>query len=225
MAWINKFLLGRPGFEYSFDVNPSELSPTWSRIVSANYNLAGDRKERVIRSIRPIVKLKQSIFPKSQLDLFVSMLPITDTFLSFITRSADWNINLEPNIAPNLTTVQIQNSSITKLSAIYAAGGLTPGNNGAPYTSTSGTITVNGVWASVTASGGVVSGSGTNYFTGGTYLDSTNTITLGTSLPAVGQVYVSYSFPGWLVSMPTLDTPNIGGQVDNFAYAFSLEGI
>ena len=215
--WVNQFKLGRPGVETLFDINPTELTPTWGRVASTSYNLAGDRFDRVMRTMRPTVKLKQSIFPKTQLDLFVSLIPITDTFLAFLTRD-DWLINLEPNIAPNTTTVQLQNSSMTKLSQVYALGGF-------GSTPTFGTITITGVWAYIDNYYGVPRGTGVNYWTGGSYVEATRTITLGTPLPNAGQVYVSYSYPGWLVAMPKLDTSVLGGQVDNFGYSFELEGI
>jgi hypothetical protein len=218
-VWVNQFLLGRPGYEFSFDVNPEQFTPTWGRVSSKNYNLAGDLKERVIRSMRPNVKLKSKWFPKTQLDLLTSLLAVTDTQLSFITRN-DWSTLFEPDIAPNTATVQIQNSSITKLSAIYAAGGY-------GTTPTQGTITITGVWAALQNTAGVISGAGLDYYNtgGGTYNDATRTITLGTALPQAQQVYVSYSYPGWLVNMTQIDTPISGGLVDLFGYEFSLEGI
>lgn len=212
MAWLNQFLLGRPGFESSFDYNAETFSPAWARTSSDNYTLTGDLKERVLRTYRPTIGLKSGWFPKTQLDLFVSMLTITDTFLSFIPRTSDWNIYKEPNVAPTTTTVQIQNSSATKLSAIYALGGY-------GSTPTQGTITINHVWDNP-------AGNGTDYYEGGgTYADATRTLTLQTPLPQTEQVYIDYSFPGWLVRLKKLTTPITGGRVDNFTYDFSLDGV
>ena len=189
MAWVSAFKLGRPGYEASFDVNPEKVQISWARTSSKNYTLSGRLKERVLQTVRPTARLNSKWFPKNQLDLLVSLLAITDTQLSFITRT-DWNQLLEPNIAPNTTTVQIQDTSITRLSAIYAAGGF-------GTTPTLGTVTISGVYINP-------DGSGTNYYAGGgTYADATNTITLGSSLPQAQQVYVSYTYPGWLVQMDT----------------------
>jgi len=208
MAWT-QFLLGRPGFEIAFDVNPDSFDPVFERVGSDNYTLNGDLKERVIRAFRPTVTLKSNWFPKAQLDAISSLLTISDTFLSFITRN-DWNILCEPNIALTTNTVQIQQSSMTKLSAIYAAGGY-------GTTPTYGTISITGVYANP-------NGSGTNYYTGGSYADSSRTITLGSSLPGVQQVYVSYTYPGWLVRLKQMKALITGGRVDLFTYDYMLDG-
>jgi hypothetical protein len=219
-GWLSAFLLGRPGYEYTLSANPDSFDPTWERVGSDNRLLNGAIRERVLCTTVPTVVLKSNWFPKAtDLDNIVSMLGITDTMLSFITRD-DWHINLEPNIAPNTTTVQIQDTPISRLSAIYAAGsfGSTP---------TGGTITINGVWIAQTVTNGIPVGSGTNYYlggSGGTYLDSTRTITLGTALSAATQVYVSYTFPGWLVRLKKVNAPIEGGRVDLFTCNYSLDG-
>lgn len=219
-GWLSAFLLGIPGYEYTLSANPDSFDPTWERVSSDNYILNGDLKERVLRVNRPTVALKSNWFPKAtDLDNLTSLLGYTSTFLSFITRN-DWNINFEQNIAPNTTTVQIQQSSYSKLSAIYAAGGY-------GSTPTNGTITINGVWTALTKSGTTIVGSGTNYYTagaGGSYADATRTITLGSALPTSGLVYVSYTFPGWLVRLKKLNAPITGGRIDLFTCDYQLDG-
>lgn len=218
MAWLTNFLLGRPGFEYAFSANPDSLDFNPMRVSSDTYTLSGRLKERVLRTSRPSITLKSSWFPKTDLDNFQSLLSITDTQLSFIPRTADWNTYLEPNIMTSTTTVNIQESSASILSAYYAAGGLTPANSGVPYTSTYGTITINGVYTNP-------AGIGFNYYTGGSYADATNTVTLGTAYGAGGQVYVNYSYPGWMVRLKAIKAPITGGRVDLFSYDFQLDGI
>jgi hypothetical protein len=212
MAWLDAFLLGRPGFEYAFSANPDDLEADFERQSAEQRTLTGRLKERVFRPWTPTVRLTSGWFPKTDLDHIASLLTVTDTFLSFIPRTSDLNILLEPDLALTTTTVQIQESSATLLSAVYAAGGLTPGNGGTPYTTTSGTITVDGVYDNPM-------GTGTNYYTagaGGSYADATRTVTLGSALAQVQQVYVSYHFPGWLVRMKKLGAPISGGRVDLF---------
>lgn len=206
MAWAS-FQLGRPGYEYNFTANPEEFNPTFERLSSDQRNLVGDLKERVLRTFLPTVSIKTAWFPKSpDLDNFMGLLSITDTFLSFKTRS-DWNMVLEPNLAASTTTIQIQNSSITKLSAALVAG------------SFAGSITINGVFA-------VPNGSGTNYYSGGgSYADATRTITLGSSVTSGQQLYVSYTFTGWMVRLKKLSSPISGGRVDLFNADYTLEGV
>jgi hypothetical protein len=215
MAWVS-FLLGRPGLEYTLSANPDSFDPGPARVSYDNYTLSGALRERVVRTMRPTVKMKSNWFPKADYDNLTSLLAVTDTFLSFITRN-DWNVNFEPNIAPNTTTVQINESSASLLSAIYAAGGY-------GSTPTLGTITINGVWNTLALVGGVLTGSGTNYYTGGSYADSTRTITLGTALPQAQQVYVSYTYPGWLCRLKQIAAPIEGGRIDLFTYDLQLDG-
>lgn len=195
MAWTS-FKLGRPGFEYAFDAPPDSFDVTWARMGADNRNLSGDLKERVIRTFAPTVKLKSGWWTKADVDNLASLLTITDTFLSFLCRD-DWKIILEPDLPLTTSTVQIQRSSITRLSAAYVAAGL------------SSTITVTGVYVQP-------DGSGTNYYTGGSYADATRTITLGTALPDTRQTYVSYTYSGWLVRAKSGQTPITGGRVDLF---------
>jgi len=211
MSW-QPFLLGRPGYEYTFSAPPDAFTGDWTRLSSDQRNLAGNLKERVVKTWLPTVTLKSDWFPfATDLLNIYSLLSVTDTFLSFITRN-DWAILLEPNIATSVSTVAIQNTPAALLSAAYAVGGY-------GSTPTKGTISITGVWTSP-------AGTGTNYYTGGSYLDSTNTITLGTNLPAAAQVYVSYTFPGWMVRMKKLTTQITGGRIDLFQLGdLQLDGV
>jgi hypothetical protein len=173
MAWLDAFLLGRPGFEYAFSANPDDLEADFERQSAEQRTLTGRLKERVFRPWTPTVRLTREWFPKTDLDHIASLLTVTDTFLSFIPRTSDWNILLEPDLALTTTTVQVQESSATLLSAVYAAGGLaglgTPTRRAERSRWTGSTSTR---WQ------------GTNYYTagaGGSYADATRTITLGSA--------------------------------------------
>ena len=215
MAWVNQFLLGLPTNEFAFDVGPQKLNINFARMSSDQRTLSGALRERVIRPMCPTVKMNSSWFPKSQLDLLVSLLSMSNTnqFLSFITRT-DWNQLFEVDVAPNTTTVQIQESPASLLSAALVAA------------SGSSIITVTGVWTALTGGGAgltPVAGSGTNYWTGGSYADATRTINLGNQLSAAGTVYVSYSYTGWLVRLKEIQAPIAGGLVDLFGYDMQLD--
>jgi hypothetical protein len=206
MSW-QTFQLGLPGYEYTFDVNPDAFDPTFMRLSADNVTLGGDLKERVFKTFMPTVTIKSGYLSKAFLDNLMSLLPQTYSFLSFRTRSGDWNMNLEPDISSSTTQVTLQNSSITKLdTALYNATG-------------TGQITINGVYTSP-------AGTGTNFYTGGSYSSATNTITLGTAISSgPGLVYCSYSYSGWMVRMKAIKTPITGGRIDLFTYQIQLEGV
>lgn len=210
MAWINPFLLGRPTLENSFDVSPDKLEPQFGKLFSHQRTLSGALKERIFTRFMPTVQLSTVWFPKTQLDHFTSLLNITDTFLSFKCRD-DWKIEYAPYIPTTTTTVTLEPNAITRLSAaLVAAGGAS-------------CITITGVWNALSSSSGNPVGSGTNYYTGGgTYADATGVATLHTTLPNLNQVYVSFTYTGWLVSLQEIKAPITGGRVDLFNYNFSL---
>lgn len=221
MAWIPQFLLGRPGFEYSFDINPEGMSIDEAPLAVIQRNLAGDMKKSVLKASVPIIKVNSSFLALQQRNQFASLAGIADTFLSFQTRD-DWQVLSERNLPQSVTKVVIQNNSATKLSAALVAAGFT------------GIITINGV-ATVPnvlagptfGSGGFGSGGfdGPDYFAGGSYDDASRTITLGTSLPSATQyVYVTYTYKGWLVNLDVLSHSVKGGWMDRFSYDFQLTG-
>lgn len=207
MAWLTQFLLGRPANEISFDVNPMAMSIEEAQIAAVNRVLSGRRKKWVFCTSVPTIKINSDWFPKTQRDLFASLLSVTDTPLSFQCRN-DWTMNAEVDTATGLNTVLIQQNSATRLSAaLVDAGG-------------SSVITITGVFTALT--GGV--GSGTNYFTGGSYSDATYTITTGGGLPSVGPVFVTYTYKGWLVQLEKIKYDAAGGRVDLMKYDYQLIG-
>lgn len=205
MPWLNPFKLGRPGYEYSFDFNPEAMSISDQQMASYSRNLAGGLKKRVINTMAPTIQISSNFLTKTQKDQLESLLAITDSFLSFQTRD-DWQVVLEPNAAATLSTVVIQNTSVTKLSAALVAAGA------------ASQITVTGVFTTP-------NGTGTNYFTGGSYDDANRIVTLGTPLAALQTVYVTYTYKGWLVEMRQLPYQAQGGWVDRMTYDIELMGV
>lgn len=204
-GWLSQFKLGRPGYEYSFTVNPSAMNIDEGPIDIIHRNLAGDLKKSIVKTSAPIIKIASGYFTKTQRDQFASLAGIADTFLSFQTRD-DWQNILEKNYPTDTSHVTIQNTSATRLSAQLKAGGF------------SGIISGISVYTTP-------DGSGTEYFSGGSYDDSTRILTLGATLPDnVSPVFVTYTYKGWLVNMRKLSHNIQGGWVDRFQYDFQLEG-
>ena len=203
MAWIN-FKLGRPGAELTFALNPAAFSVQDANIVVRQRNIEGDLKKSIVKQSVPSISLSSNNFTKAERDAFVSLLNIDDTMLSFQTRD-DWQMLKEKNIATSTTLVSIKNSSITQLDAALIAAGA------------DGQVTINGVYDNP-------AGTGTNYYSGGSYAGATRVITLGTPTVAGTALYVDYTFKGWLVDIEALNYSAEGGWVDRFNYDFQLIG-
>jgi hypothetical protein len=221
MAWLSQFLLGRPGYEFSFDINPEGMSIDEMALTVMQRNLAGDLKKSVLKTSIPTIKISSSYLALTQRNQFASLVGIQDTFLSFQTRD-DWQVIAERNLPQSTTTVVIQNNSATRLSAALVAAGF-PGI----ITINSVSVVPNVLAGPLFGAGGFGAGgfSGPDYFAGGSYADATRTITLGTSLPTATQyVYVTYTYTGWLVNLDTLSHQIQGGWLDRFSYDFQLTG-
>jgi len=205
MPWLSQFKLGRPGYEVLFDVNPEGMDIVEQPIDVVTRNIKGHMKRSIIKTSAVSIKISSSYLLKTQRDLFASMAGISDTFLSFQTRD-DWAVMYEYNLPASVSSVIIQDTSVTKLSAALVAVGSSP------------SVTITGVFLNP-------AGTGTNYWTGGSYNSATRAITLGTSLPtATAPVYVTYTYTGWLVMLKSLNHRIQGGWMDRFQYDFELVG-
>ena len=221
MAWLSSFLLGRPGYEVDFELNPSGMQIDDGPLAVLHRNLAGDLKKSVLKTSAPIIRINSNYLTLTQRNQFASFAGIADTFLSFQTRD-DWQMISERNLPTDTSHVTIQNNSATRLSQALVEAGFT------------GIITIDSVSTVPNAVAGPLFGgggfgdagfSGPDYFEGGSYDDLTRVVTLGTSLPDASQfVYVSYTYTGWLVNMERLSHSILGGWVDRFQYDFQLTG-
>jgi hypothetical protein len=189
-------------------------------IVALRRNIAADLKKSVLKTSAPTIKINSNYLQINQRNQFASLPGIQDTFLSFITRD-DWQVFSEKNVPISTTQVLIQNTSATKLSAALVAAGFP------------GIITINSVAQVPNVVAGPVFGgggfgeggfSGPDFFAGGSYDDLTRTVTLGTTLPGLNPIYISYTYQGWLVNMESLSHAIRGGWLDRFTYDFSLTG-
>ena len=205
MAWLSPFKLGRPGYEISFDLNPAAMDLDEGPIDAVYRNVAGDLKRSIIKASAPTIRIQSNYLLKAQRDQFAALTAVDDTFLSFLTRD-DWAVLLERNLPLTTNTVQVRNSSATKLDQALLA------------VPTTGHITITGVFDNP-------AGTGTNYYSGGSYDGASRTITLGTPLGGTtNPCYVSYTYKGWLVAMRRLPQRFAGGWVDRSTYDIELVG-
>lgn len=204
-GWLTQFKLGRPGSEISFDINPEAIDIDEGPVDVVTRNLAGDLKRSIIKTSAPTIHISSSYLMKSQRDQFASMAGITDTHLSFQCRDDFQNV-LEQQYPLTVSVLSLQNTSATRLSAALVAAGASP------------SVTILGVYDNV-------AGTGTNYFTGGSYSSATRSVTLGIPLSGTtNPVYVTYSYTGWLVVMKRMPHSYQGGWVDRGTYDFELAG-
>lgn len=220
MAWLNPFLLGRPGYEIAFEVNPLAMTIDDKPISVIQMNLAGDLKKSIVKMSAPTIRINSDYLTIQQRNDFSSLTQVNDTFLSFLTRD-DWEVNAYKITPTSLTTVILPNTSSTRLSSVLVQAGF------------SSIITIVKIFAvpnpaagSLYGEGGFGDGgySGPDYFSGGSYNDVTRVITLGTSLPGLQPVFVWYTYKGWLVNMDSFNHVSQAGWLDRFTYDVQLSG-
>ena len=206
MAWLT-FKLGRPGSEYEFTTpgNPMAMTIDEQNIRVLQTNIEGDLKKSTIKIHVPTIRINSEFLPFAERNKLASLFNITDSFLSFQVRDNYSMIN-EKATPASTGTVYIANSSILQLEKALAAAGA------------AGHITITAVF-------GNLAGTGTNYYTGGSFASATGLITLGTpvadaSLP----VYITYTYKGWLVEIDTMSDGIRGGCVDLHNYDMTLRG-
>jgi len=203
MAWLSQFKLGIPGSEISFDLNPTNMAMTEGPVMVVNENLAANLRKDSVKNYRPTFKINSNYFTLAQKQQFVSLagLPV---FLSFQTRD-DWAF-MEQDTPDDVNTVTIRSNSVTLLDK--ALNDVGSGAN----------LTITGVFTNI-------GGTGTNYYTGGSYARSTRIITLGTPLINLNDVFVTYTYKGALVNIQNINNMAEGGWVDKFQYDFELQGV
>ncbi len=181
-GWLSAFKLGRPQNELTFDLNPAAIEIREAQVYARQRTISGHLYKRVFRTSFPTISLESSYFSLTQRNAMASLLAITDTMLSFKLRDGDFQTVLEICYPTGATTLPIRENSAVLLSeAIVAAGG-------------SSCITINGVYDNA-------AGTGTNYYTGGSYDDASFVIAPGTPLLTSNAHYVTYSYGGWLVEI------------------------
>lgn len=222
MAWTS-FKFGRPGSEFTFDVPPAAMTIEPTAIKSMQRNLAGDLKKSVLKVDVPKIKINSTYLTLAQRNQFASLIGVSDSFLSFLCRD-DWQTIYDLVSIIDLTHVKLSNGSALKLSAAYVQMGLasiitiiTP--------FAFGTGPAYGLGTFGGGPYGIGSGGGTFDPGSISYDDVTRIITLSNPLPSASlSIYVTYTFPGWLVEMDSMSHQAQGGWLDRFTYDISLVG-
>ncbi len=218
MSWLTQFKLGRPGNEYDFDVNPEAMEIQEQAVVSLQSNLAGDLKKSVFKASAPLIRVNSSYLTLAQRNQFASLVGVSDTFLSFLTRD-DWEVVNELATIIDATHIKIANSSATRLSKLLVElGGSSIITIETPFNTASGGAYGDGAFGAGPYGGGT--------FDPGvvTYDDATRIITMTNPVDPDAALYVSYLYTGWLVNLQNLGARAQGGWLDRFEYDFSLEG-
>ena len=193
--WLSSFLLGRPGAELSFTINPSQVDIEESQIAAEDRVLSGRLRKWVFRTSVPTITLQSDFFSFADFCAMKSLLAVTDTMLSFRIRNGDITTTAEICYPSGATSLPIrENSQVLLSAALVAAGGAS-------------VIVISAIYDNP-------AGTGTNYWTGGSYDDASYVITPGTPLPTASPYYVSYAYPGYLVSMSAIKAQFLGGQID-----------
>lgn len=204
MSWLTAFKIGRPGYEVGFDIDPGGIDIDEGKIAVKNRNSVGDLRRSVVKIGVPTIQLSGAYMTKATRDVFASLANVSETFLSFQMRD-DWQMVLIYAMPTNTTTVILPNSSTVKLDAALVAAGF------------AGQITINGVYRTP-------NGTGTNYYTGGSYAAATHTITLGAALPnATDPVYITFTYKGWLMEMERF--PHKHWCLEAFSFNITLVGV
>jgi hypothetical protein len=203
MAWLTQFLLGRPGSEYTFELNPQGMRIEESAIVVRQRNLAGDLKKSTLKISVPTIQIDSDYLTMTQRNQFHSLAGIDDTFLSFKTRT-DWTQYADKASVITTTKFRLNNSSALRLSKTLTAMSL------------SSTIAISTITSSEAGwSSGAV-----------TYSDSSFDVNVGVALATTtSAVYVTYTYNGWLVDMQKVSTSYRGGSGDLSSYSFELTGV
>jgi hypothetical protein len=215
MAWLSKFLLGRPGYEIPFDVNPEAMSIEEQPIAVYHRNLVGDLKRSVLKTTFPTININSSYLTKDQKDQFSSMIGISDTFLSFQTRT-DWRMYLEKTLLTDSTHMTLQDNSALKLSKILVDNGFT------------GTVTINGVYSKPSLNTFSINSThnSIDYYTGGsgyTATIATGVYFMGTSHLDTGSLCAAVKTAiGGLVDSVTFDRDTNKMTIHSSSATFSL---
>lgn len=212
------FLLGRPGYEYEFEVNPEAISIEDASINVKQRMLDGTMRKSILNPSMPSIKISSKYLSIAQRNQLSSLTMIDDTFLSFQCRD-DFQVRALRITPASLSTLILPKMSSLRLSKVLVDGGF------------SSIITIESVTevpdpedASLYDEGEYGGGgyAGVEHYAGGSYDDSTYTITLGTPLTSLNAVYVNFTYKGWLVDAEKLSTQSSGNNIDWFSFDFQL---
>jgi len=214
------FLLGRPGYEYQFTVNPESISVEDTSINVKQRMLDGTMRKSILNPSMPIIKISSKYLTIDQRNQLSSLTFIDDTFLSFQTRD-DWGVQSLKVTPASLSTIILPKLCCLRLSKILVDAGF------------SSVITITAVNEVQNPSTPIVYDdptygaggyAGSEHYAGGSYSDSTYTVNLGTPLISLNPVYVVFTYKGWLVEAEKLSTGSGGDNINWFSFDLQLTG-
>lgn len=218
-GWLSNFLLGRPGAEIAFTLNPESIEIVEAPVASVQRNLAGDLRKRVVKASAPTIRISSKRLSPAQRNQISSLARIQDTFLCFKTRD-DWEVYQELVTIVDATHLKLANTSSTRLSALLVAlGGSSIITIETPFAGGSAGAYTDGEFGAG-AYGGAPFDPGAI-----TYDDATRIITMANALSDLEQaIFVSYTYTGWLVNLKQVSARSSGANADIFQYDIELNG-
>jgi hypothetical protein len=215
MAWRVPFQLGRPNAMALFEINPDAIHWDDQKLEEVTRGADGTLNAVTISRDRPGLKLSGNYITPAFWNQLRGLMMVDDTPLVFSPSTLLGNqvmeVWTERAIPTALSTVPLADNSFLRGSALQvAAGGSTA-------------ITPIGVWTAPGVTGGRL-GAGTNYWTAGSYADATRTLTLGTPLPSLVPVFVTYQSTVLAVHLAKVPSKSQGGWVDAWRYDLEIQG-
>jgi hypothetical protein len=180
--------------------------------------LDGSMKKSIMNPGMPNIKLSSKYLTPAQRNQLASLSMIDDTFLSFQCRD-DWQAIVLKVTPTALNQIVLPSMSNLKLSKVLVDAGF------------SSVITIdrvdeipNPTIANTYDSGGYGEGGYdiAEHYAGGSYDDSSYTITPGTLLTTLDPVYVTFTYKGWLVDIDKFTSTYKGDNIEWFSYDFQL---
>ena len=219
MSWKTPFILGRPGAEYSFEINPEAMAIDEAGVVVLQRNLNGDLKKSTLKINTPSIKINSSFLSFQQRNQFNSLIGVADTFLSFQTRT-DWTQYNDLAQVIDTTHFKLTNSSALRLSKALVQLGFSSiiTITGISISPANGAAWEQGAWGAFPWMGTYNPGTIT-------YNDLTYIVTVQNPIPDLTYaVFITYTYTGWLVNMQKMNSQYQGGWLDRAKYDFQLEG-
>jgi len=195
MSYLENFKIGRPGYEYEFWDNPSNIEVSPGEISQETRNKQGEIKKSLYR-FAPVIKLTSiSNYTVAELNKLIDLKNDVQGSHWLLINDA-LSILREYRTSATVSTVKLMNASRAN-------------------------ITIVGVWLATD-----YTKVGTNYYTGGNFVESTLTITLGTVLSGANtDVIIEYTYQGWYIKIdPEGLTFNMKGNMGWVDISLTMRG-
>lgn len=217
-GFLSSILLGRPGYEMTFNFPPEAVTIEDNSIAIRQRTLDGTMKKSILNQSMPLIKISSKYITPAQRNQLASLTLIDDTFLSFQLRDDFQFLSMKVTPA-SLTSIILPPLSCLRLSKYLVDAGF------------SSIITINSInevpnpadpIAYDDPTYGAGGYAGAEHYSGGSYADTSYTITPGIALTSLSPVYVTFTYKGWLVDIDKLPSQYRGENVEWFSYDFQL---